>query len=43
MKDLAYSPVWMSFSTRAISALVSAVMTRGPVTYSPYSALLEME
>ena len=36
-------PVWMSFSTRFISALVSAVMMRGPETYSPYSAVLEIE
>jgi hypothetical protein len=33
----------MSVSTRFISALVSAVMMRGPVTYSPYSAVLEIE
>ncbi len=36
-------PDWMSSSTRFISALVSEVMMRGPVTYSPYSAVLEME
>ncbi|MNW70846.1 hypothetical protein D3C74_503460 [compost metagenome] len=36
-------PVWMSFRTRFISALVSSVMMRGPVTYSPHSAVLEIE
>src|SRR5690606_25154692 len=36
-------PDWMSARTRFISALVSAVMMRGPVTYSPYSAVLEIE
>src|SRR5277367_5129390 len=36
-------PDWMSLSTRFISALVSAVMMRGPETYSPYSAVLEIE
>src|SRR6202011_2547817 len=36
-------PDWMSASTRFISALVSAVMMRGPETYSPYSAVLEIE
>src|SRR5712671_721778 len=36
-------PDWMSSSTRFISALVSAVTMRGPVTYSPYSAVLEIE
>src|SRR4051812_38710980 len=43
MKLLAYSPVWMSFRTCFITFLVSSVMMRGPVTYSPYSALLEIE
>src|SRR5882672_5279180 len=36
-------PDWMSSSTRFISALVSEVTMRGPVTYSPYSAVLEIE
>ena len=36
-------PDWMSWRMRFISALVSGVMTRGPETYSPYSAVLEME
>src|SRR5260221_3851857 len=34
---------WMSLRMRFISALVSAVTTRGPETYSPYSAVLEIE
>src|SRR5262245_61845202 len=36
-------PVWMSLRMRFISALVSAVMMRGPETYSPHSAVLEIE
>src|ERR1700740_2687186 len=36
-------PDWMSLSTRFISFLVSSVTMRGPVTYSPYSAVLEIE
>src|ERR1700690_3112083 len=36
-------PDWMSSSTRFISFLVSPVTMRGPVTYSPYSAVLEIE
>ena len=36
-------PVWMSCRTRFISALVSAVMMRGPETYSPHSAVFEIE
>src|SRR6476620_4144750 len=36
-------PDWMSLRTRFISALVSEVTMRGPVTYSPYSAVLEIE
>src|SRR5579871_2908769 len=36
-------PDWMSSSTRFISALVSLVMMRGPETYSPYSAVFEIE
>src|SRR6476620_1195567 len=36
-------PDWMSASTRFISFLVSSVTMRGPVMYSPYSAVLEIE
>ena len=36
-------PDWMSLRTRFISALVSGVTMRGPVTYSPYSAVFEIE
>src|ERR1700689_1745320 len=36
-------PDWISPSTRFISAFVSGVMRRGPETYSPYSAVLEIE
>src|SRR6187401_2581027 len=36
-------PDWMSASTRFISALVASLMMRGPETYSPYSAVLEIE
>src|SRR5579871_393359 len=36
-------PDWMSSRTRFISALVLSVMMRGPETYSPYSAVLEIE
>src|SRR6187455_1674550 len=36
-------PDWMSASTRFISALVSGVTMRGPVTYSPYSAVFDTE
>src|ERR1700755_160000 len=36
-------PDWMSASTLRISFLVSSVTIRGPVTYSPYSAVLEIE
>src|SRR3954469_3570913 len=36
-------PDWMSDSTRLISFLVSSVTMRGQVTYSPYSAVLEIE
>src|SRR5882724_6681134 len=36
-------PDWMSLSTRFISFLVSSVTMRGPLTYSPYSAVLEIE
>src|SRR5438270_2569546 len=36
-------PDWMSSRMRFISALVAGVTTRGPETYSPYSAVLEIE
>ena len=36
-------PDWMSSSTRFISALVAAFTTRGPETYSPYSAVFDTE
>src|SRR5262249_56552897 len=36
-------PDWMSASTLRISFLVSSVTMRGPVTYSPYSAVLEIQ
>ena len=37
-------PSWMSERTARIRALVSSWgMTRGPETYSPYSAVSEME
>src|SRR5271157_6605624 len=36
-------PDWMSSRTRFISTLVAPVMMRGPETYSPYSAVLEIE
>src|ERR1700758_1583216 len=43
IQSRAKRPDWMSASTRFISALVSAVTMRGPVTYSPYSAEFETE
>src|SRR3546814_7986033 len=43
MKFLAYSPVWMSVRHWRMAFFVSSVTMRGPVTYSPYSALLEIE
>src|SRR3984957_16571489 len=36
-------PPWMSGTTMRLYILVSSVMMRGPVTYSPYSAVLEIE
>src|ERR1700722_4171330 len=36
-------PDWMSAKTFFISARVWAVMTRGPETYSPYSAVFDTE
>src|ERR1700733_885848 len=43
IQSRAKRPDWMSASTRFISALVSALTMRGPETYSPYSAVLEIE
>src|SRR6476646_6456403 len=36
-------PDWMSFRTFFISAFTSGVITRGPETYSPYSAVFDTE
>src|SRR5262249_59615297 len=36
-------PDWMSVRMRFISARVSSFTTRGPDTYSPYSAVLDTE
>src|SRR6267142_329959 len=43
MNSFAYSPDWMRARAARIAFLVSAVMTFGPVTYSPNSALFEIE
>src|SRR5262245_44611646 len=43
IQSLANLPDWMSVRMRFISARVSPVTTRGPDTYSPYSAVLETE
>src|ERR1700677_4956995 len=43
IQSRAKRPDWMSASTRFISAFVSALMMRGPETYSPYSAVLLIE
>ena len=43
IKSRTKRPDWMSSSTRFISALVSGVTMRGPETYWPYSAVLEIE
>src|SRR3989442_563652 len=43
MKSFAYSPDWMRASAERIAFLVSSVMIFGPVAYSPYSALFEIE
>ena len=43
MKSFAYSPVWMRSSIARIACFVSDVMIFGPLTYSPYSALLLIE
>ena len=42
-KSLAYSPVWMRCSASFMRFLTPSSMIFGPVTYSPYSALLEIE
>src|SRR5215470_1035812 len=41
--SLANLPDWMSSRMRFISARVSSLTTRGPETYSPYSAVFETE
>ena len=43
MKSFAYSPVWMRVSISFIASLVAGVTIFGPLTYSPYSALFEIE
>jgi len=43
IQSRAKRPDWISASTLFISALVSAVMIRGPEMYSPYSAVLLIE
>src|SRR6266508_1732408 len=43
MKSRAYSPLWMRVSASRIAHFTSSVMIFGPVTYSPYSALFEIE
>src|SRR5215813_13969075 len=43
IQSLTNLPDWMSPRMRFISAFVSGVTTRGPETYSPYSAVLETE
>src|SRR5579884_2291436 len=43
IQSLTKRPDWMSPKMRFISALVCGVTTRGPETYSPYSAVLEIE
>src|SRR5262249_431020 len=43
IQSLTNLPDWMSPRMRFISARVSGVTTRGPETYSPYSAVLETE
>lgn len=42
-KSFAYSPVWMRPRISFMRARVPASITFGPLTYSPYSALLDME
>src|SRR5713226_2507084 len=43
INSFAYSPDWMRASAERIAFLVSSVMIFGPVAYSPYSALFEIE
>src|SRR5262249_36107557 len=43
IQSLTKRPDWMSARMRFISALVSAFTTRGPETYSPYSAVFDTE
>src|SRR6188508_1306945 len=43
MKSRAYSPDWMRARHSFIAFFDSSPMTLGPVTYSPYSALFEIE
>src|SRR6266849_4034297 len=43
IQSLTNLPDWMSSRIFFISARVSGVTTRGPETYSPYSAVLETE
>ena len=43
MKRLAYSPFWMSVRHWRMAARVSSVTIFGPVSYSPNSALFEIE
>src|SRR5262249_39824654 len=43
IQSLTNLPDWMSPRILFISARVSGVTTRGPETYSPYSAVLETE
>ncbi|CUJ61037.1 Uncharacterised protein [Achromobacter xylosoxidans] len=43
MNFLAYSPVWMSVRHWRMALRVSSVTIFGPVSYSPNSALFEIE
>src|SRR5580704_10276688 len=43
IQSLVKRPDWMSARTFFISARVWSVMTRGPETYSPYSAVFDTE
>ncbi|CPL70958.1 Uncharacterised protein [Bordetella pertussis] len=43
MNFLAYSPVWMAVRHSRIAWRVASVTTFGPVSYSPNSALFEIE
>ena len=42
-KSLAYSPDWMRARASRMTFLTRSSITLGPVTYSPYSALFEIE